>query len=50
MLDESLGRDAAEALRRLGLVPEYHVYPMAHEVSQQEIVRIGQWIRDVLGN
>ena len=50
MLDESLGRDAARSLRRLGMVPEYHAYPMAHQVSPQEIIRIGQWIRAVLGN
>lgn len=50
MLNESLGRDAAESLRRLGMVPEYHAYPMAHQVSLQEIGQIGQWIRAVLGN
>lgn len=50
MLNESLGRDAAESLRRLGMIPEYHAYPMAHEVSLQEIDQIGQWIRAVLGN
>lgn len=50
MLNESLGRNAAESLRQLGLVPEYHAYPMAHEVSLQEIVQIGQWIRAVLEN
>lgn len=50
MLKESLGRDAAKSLRRLGIVPEYHSYPMAHQVSPQEIVQIGQWIRAVLGN
>ena len=50
MLKESLGRDAVESLRRLGMVPEYHAYPMAHEVSPQEIDQIGQWIRAVLGN
>ena len=50
MLDESLGRTAVENLKSLGLAPEYHAYPMAHEVSSQEIVRIGQWIRTVLGN
>ncbi len=50
MLNESLGRDAAESLRRLGMVPEYHAYPMAHEVCPQEIGQIGQWIRTVLGN
>ena len=50
MLNESLGRAAAESLRRLGMAPEYHAYPMAHEVSPQEIDQIGQWIRAVLGN
>ena len=50
MLKESLGREAATSLRRLGMVPEYHSYPMAHQVSPQEIVQIGQWIRAVLGN
>ena len=50
MLNESLGHAAVESLRRLGMVPEYHAYPMAHQVSPQEIVQIGQWIRAVLGN
>ena len=50
VLVESLGRNAAETLRRLDLVSEYFAYPMAHEVSPQEIVQIGQWIRTVLGN
>ncbi len=50
MLNESLGRDAVESLRRLGMVPEYHAYPMAHQVCPQEIVQISQWIRTVLGN
>lgn len=49
MLNESLGRDAARSLRRLGMAPEYHAYPMVHQVSPQEIVQIGQWIRTVLG-
>ena len=50
LLEESLGRNASESLRRLGLVPEYHAFPMGHEVSPQEIVQIGLWIRAVLGN
>ena len=50
MLDESLGLDAVESLRHLGMVPEYHSYPMAHQVCPQEIVQIGQWIRAILGN
>ena len=49
MLDESLGRAATESLRRLDLIPAYHVYPMAHEVCLEEITRVGQWIRAVLG-
>lgn len=48
MLNESLGRDAVESLRRLGMVPDYHSYPMAHQVSPQEIDHIGQWIRTIL--
>lgn len=50
MLNDSLGRAAAESLSRLGMVPEYHSYPMAHQVCPQEIVQIGQWIRAILGN
>ena len=50
MLNESLGRAAVESLRRLGMVPEFHTYPMAHQVCPQEIEQIGQWIRTVLGN
>ncbi len=50
MLTESLGLDAVESLRSLGMVPEYHSYPMAHQVSPQEIDQIGQWIRAILGN
>ncbi len=48
MVPEALGRGAIENLRRLGLAPEYHSYPMAHEVCQPEIERIGRWLRSVL--
>ena len=50
MLNESLARDAVESLRRLGMVPEYHAYPMVHQVCPQEIEQIGQWIRAGLGD
>ena len=50
MVPEALGQDSLDSLRQLGLSPEYHSYPMAHEVCQPEIDRIGRWIRSVLGN
>ncbi len=48
MVPEFLGRTAAESLRRQGLAPEYHTYPMAHELCMPEIDRIGRWLRSVL--
>ena len=50
MVPEILGRAAMESLEEKGLTPEYHTYPMAHEVCMPEIERIGLWIRSVLGN
>lgn len=50
MVPEILGRAAKESLEEKGLTPEYHTYPMAHEVCMPEIERIGLWIRSVLGN
>lgn len=48
MVPESLGRAAVESLEEKGLTPEYHTYPMAHEVCMPEIERVGGWIRQVL--
>lgn len=48
MVPESLGRAAVESLEEKGLNPEYHTYPMAHEVCMPEIERVGGWIRQVL--
>ena len=50
MVPELLGRAAMESLGEKGLAPEYHTYPMAHEVCMPEIERIGLWLRSVLGN
>ena len=50
MVPELLGRAAKESLEENGLTPEYHTYPMAHEVCMPEIDRIGRWIRSVLGS
>ena len=48
MVPEYLGRAAMESLREKGLAPEYHTYPMAHEVCMPEINQIGVWVRSVL--
>ena len=50
MVPELLGRAAVESLEEKGLAPDYHTYPMAHEVCAPEINRVGLWIRSVLGN
>lgn len=49
MVPETLGSRSVESLRQMGLKPEYHTYPMAHEVCAPEIQQIGLWIRSVLG-
>ncbi len=48
MVPEFLGRAAVDSLAGMGLTPEYHTYPMAHEVCMPEIERVGGWIRTVL--
>ncbi len=49
LVPETLGRQAAEAVRGLGLEPEYRSYPMEHTVCPREIADIGAWLTDVLG-
>lgn len=49
MLPEALGRESMEHVRGLGYDPEYHSYPMEHEVCMDEIRDIGNWLRPVLG-
>ncbi len=49
MVPEVLGRAAIESLSEKGLTPEYHTYPMAHEVCMPEIGRVGRWLCSVLG-
>ena len=50
MVPEPLGRASIESLQGLGLAPEYHTYPMAHEVCIPEITQIGHWLHVQLGN
>lgn len=48
MVPETLGSRSVESLRQMGLEPEYHTYPMAHEVCAPEIQQVGLWIRQTL--
>jgi len=41
-------RDARDFLEAEGYAPEYHEYPMAHEISQQTLTDLAQWIRQTL--
>jgi phospholipase/carboxylesterase len=44
----SLGQRSAELLRQQGYQPEWHEYPMRHEVNMDEISAIGAWLRRIL--
>ncbi|AXI83416.1 alpha/beta hydrolase [Xylella taiwanensis] len=38
------GQSAAETLRKLGFAVDWHTYPMAHQVCQEEIQTLGDWL------
>ncbi|HHW4679317.1 MAG TPA: alpha/beta hydrolase [Xylella sp.] len=38
------GQFAAEALRKLGFAVDWYTYPMAHQVCQEEIQVLGDWL------
>ncbi len=40
----TLGQRARETLEQLGLAPQWHEYPMAHEVCLPELQQIGAWL------
>ena len=44
----SYGNAAAKQLESLGYTPQWHQYPMGHEVNWQEIKDIGQWLAKTL--
>lgn len=43
------GQWSREHLEAQGYRVEWHAYPMAHEVCGEQIARMGDWLRDVLG-
>ena len=44
----AMGRAAYDFLLRQGVAAQWRDYPMAHEVSNQEIADIGAWLRERL--
>jgi len=44
----SLGEQALIQLEALGMNPVWNSYPLAHEVSQEEMVAMGQWLKQIL--
>ena len=49
VLPQVLGESSCELLRAEGLPVEWHSYPMQHQVCEEEIERIGSWLRERLG-
>ncbi len=45
MVQEDMGHAARQTLQAMGYKPDYHTYPIQHEVSAQEIQDIGKTIR-----
>lgn len=43
-----MGYDAVKALKKLGLNPEWRVYPMEHQVCYEQIKDIATWLRKIL--
>lgn len=43
MVAHARGVEARERLRELGYTPEWHEYPMEHQVCAQEIHDLGRW-------
>ncbi|MDX1755059.1 MAG: alpha/beta fold hydrolase [Marinobacter sp.] len=48
IVPEALGQKSVAQFRELGYEPEYTTYPMDHSVCLEEIVAIGQFLRDRL--
>lgn len=46
VVPESLGRMSVEKLRELGFSPSYKTFPMEHSVCMEEIVEIGEFLRN----
>jgi phospholipase/carboxylesterase len=47
MINVNMARRARRVLEEHGLEPEYHEYPMGHQVSQESLAVVGEFIRSV---
>lgn len=48
LVPSSYGEGSRRALERSGYSVEWHLYPIAHSVSPEEIVELAAWLRRVL--
>ena len=48
MISVEDGRRSRAFLDERGYAPEYHEYPMGHEISPDEIADLTQWLHSVL--
>ncbi|WP_081307658.1 alpha/beta hydrolase [Stenotrophomonas maltophilia] len=49
VIPQAVAAHSAQALQSLGLVVEWHSYPMAHQVCAEEIQALGDWLQERLG-
>ena len=47
-VDVGRARQAQERLRAMGVEPEYHEYPMGHEIGQESAQDLSAWLERVL--
>ena len=48
VIEVQMARDTREFLQAEGYAPVYREYPMAHEISQQTLTDLADWIKSVL--
>ena len=48
VIEVKMARDTREFLQAEGYAPVYHEYPMAHEISQQTLTNLTDWIKKTL--
>ncbi len=48
VIEVQMARDTRDFLQSEGYAPEYHEYIMAHEISQQTLTDLSEWIKKTL--
>ncbi|MGV6492341.1 alpha/beta hydrolase [Stenotrophomonas rhizophila] len=44
VIPQAIGAHSAQTLKDLGIVVEWHSYPMAHQVCSEELQALGDWL------